>query len=185
MARFPADGRNRIRQPIPVLQSEIGWLRPICTETGLARLSWQEAAFAEDLPDLNPDVSRETVSQLDSYLRGNRQDFTLPLDLSAVTRVARRWLDCLAHIPYGQVISYADLAEKWGNRRAARPAGQACRRNPLPIILPCHRVVSSTGGLTQYSGGSDRGARDPANLQRKIWLQQLEARNTRSVAAAS
>ena len=185
MAHFTADGRNRISQPIPVLQSEIGWFRPVCTGDGLARLDWQEAGFAEDLPDLNPDVSRETCAQLAAYLAGTRRDFTLPLDFSALSTTARRWLDCLARIPYGQVISYADLAESWGNRRAARPAGQACRRNPLPVILPCHRVVSSTGGLNQYSGGSDRGARDPANLQRKAWLQELEARHTHALPAAS
>lgn len=177
MPPLPADDRDSISQPIPVLQSEIGWFRPVCTPAGLARLDWQEAAFTEDLPDLNADVSRETLSQLAAYLAGRRRNFSLPLDFSALSTVARRWLDCLAAIPYGQVISYADLAESWGNRRAARPAGQACRRNPLPVILPCHRVVSSSGGLTQYSGGSDRGALDPANLQRKAWLQELEARH--------
>ncbi len=177
MTPHPADNRNKISQPIPVLQSEIGWFRPICTTAGLAHLDWQEADFASDLPDLNPDVSRDTLTQLTAYLAGNLRSFTLPLDFSAFSMAARRWLDCLGRIPYGQVISYADLAESWGNRRAARPAGQACRRNPLPVILPCHRVVSSTGDLMQYSGGSDRGARDPANLERKAWLQKLEARN--------
>ena len=159
-----------------VLETALGWLRPVCSANGLISLAWQERPFARiDEPVQNPDVSRETISQLADYLAGRRQSFDLPLDFSQLSPARRQWLACLAKIPYGKLVSYQQLAASWGNPKAARAAGQACRLNPLPIIIPCHRVVSATNGLVQYSGGSDRGPRDPANLNRKIWLQQLEA----------
>ncbi|MBT5574244.1 MAG: methylated-DNA--[protein]-cysteine S-methyltransferase, partial [Alphaproteobacteria bacterium] len=81
----------------------------------------------------------------------------------------------LTLVDYGSSISYQQLAEKWGNKKAARAAGQACGRNPIPIIIPCHRIVSSNGSITQYSGGRTQNPRDEQNINRKKWLLNLEA----------
>ena len=152
----------------------LGYMRANASALGLVALDWQQTAF--QTPDNGNDVSRETVAQLKQYLAGTLQDFNLTLDLSAHSTTFQKWLQVLAHIPYGQVVTYQELATRWGSPRAARAAGQACQRNPLPIILPCHRIVRSGGGFDNYSGGDKTTPRDPENIKRKQWLIDLEAR---------
>ncbi len=96
------------------------------------------------------------VAQLDEYFRGSRHAFELPLDLTAVTEFHRLVLDRLAEVPYGTVTTYAELARDAGRPRAARAVGGAMNRNPIPIVLPCHRVVGADGSLTGYGGGLPR-----------------------------
>jgi methylated-DNA-[protein]-cysteine S-methyltransferase len=94
--------------------------------------------------------------QLTEYLAGRRREFELPLDLAAGTAFQRRaWL-ALLEIPYGETRTYAEQARRLGLTRSARAAGGANARNPLPIVVPCHRLVGSTGKLTGYAGGLDR-----------------------------
>jgi len=80
-------------------------------------------------------------------------------------------------VPFGHVITYKEFAHRWGNIKAARAAGQACRRNPLPIILPCHRIVHADGKFNNYSGGDKTHPRDSNNIKRKQWLIDLEAKS--------
>lgn len=105
------------------------------------------------------------AAQLAEYFTGSRRRFDLPLDLEGQGTPFQRavWL-AIASIPYGQVRSYAAVAASAGHPRAARAAGQAARRNPLAILIPCHRVVGSSGALTGFGGG----------LWRKEWLLQWE-----------
>jgi len=94
--------------------------------------------------------------ELDEYLAGKRRVFDLDLDVRFVPEYHRRVLQELAHVGYGETTTYGALAAKTGNPRAARAVGTAMNRNPIPIVLPCHRVVGANGSLTGYGGGLDR-----------------------------
>jgi methylated-DNA-[protein]-cysteine S-methyltransferase len=94
--------------------------------------------------------------QLDEYFEGRRRDFDLETDLRIEADFRRRVLDELAHVPYGSTTTYGALAGRAGRPRAARAVGTVMNRNPIPIVLPCHRVVGSDGRLVGYGGGLDR-----------------------------
>ena len=97
--------------------------------------------------------------QLDEYFEGRRRAFDLELDLADVGGFPRRVLEELALVPYGEVTTYGRLAARAERPRAARAVGTVMNRNPLPIVLPCHRVVGSTGKLVGYGGGLERKER--------------------------
>jgi methylated-DNA-[protein]-cysteine S-methyltransferase len=100
-------------------------------------------------------VLGEAAQQLDAYFAGDLIDFDLPLDLRGSEFHRRCWL-ALASIPYGQTVSYGEQARRLGlGREAARAVGAANGRNPLPIVLPCHRVIGADGSLTGFGGGLD------------------------------
>ena len=155
--------------------TRLGYMRAISSGSGLKLLEWQQTPF--DKPDMPDHVSRETISQLKAYLDGQLEQFSIPLDLALISTKLKGWLITLQTIPYGQTVTYADFAEKWGNRKAARAAGDACRRNPIPIIIPCHRVIKSDGSFDNYSGGDNTHPSDPENIKRKQWLIQMETTN--------
>ena len=94
--------------------------------------------------------------ELGEYFDGNRRAFDLALDLTPVAGFNREALRELAHVPYGQVTTYGALAAKIGRPKAARAVGGAMNRNPIPIVLPCHRVVGASGSLVGYAGGLER-----------------------------
>ena len=94
----------------------------------------------------------EVVRQLDAYFRGELRTFTLPYRLSGTNFQNQVW-QALAYIPYGETISYGKLATKLGTPKASRAVGAANGNNPLPIILPCHRVIGADGSLTGFGGG--------------------------------
>lgn len=109
-----------------------------------------------------PDAAR----QLKEYFAGKRQTFDLKLS-PAGTRFQLDVLDALQHIPYGETRSYAEIARAIGNPRAVRAVGAANGRNPLPIVIPCHRVIGSNGSLTGFGGG----------IETKRYLLDLEQRH--------
>jgi len=90
--------------------------------------------------------------QLDAYFAGNLRRFDLPLDMIGTPFQKRVWA-VISEIPYGTTITYRDLAVAIGSPHACRAAGQACNRNPIPIVVPCHRVIGKSGQLIGYSGG--------------------------------
>jgi methylated-DNA-[protein]-cysteine S-methyltransferase len=94
--------------------------------------------------------------ELDDYFTGRRREFDVELDLAAVPAFHRSVLDELTRIPYGETRTYGSLAARVGSPKAARAVGGACNRNPIPIVVPCHRVVGSTGSLVGYAGGLER-----------------------------
>jgi len=96
---------------------------------------------------------REVISELREYFRGTRTAFGVVPHVGGCTEFQRRVLKAAASIPYGQTRSYAWLAKEAGSPRAARAAGQVMARNPVPIIIPCHRVIGSAGGLCGFAGG--------------------------------
>jgi methylated-DNA-[protein]-cysteine S-methyltransferase len=100
----------------------------------------------------NPELLQETVRQLRAYFAGELEDFALPLDLRGTDFQVNVW-NHLCGIPYGETISYGELARRIGNPKASRAVGLANGSNPIPIIVPCHRVIGSNGKLTGYGGG--------------------------------
>ncbi len=90
--------------------------------------------------------------QLQEYFAGQRQQFALPLK-PAGTEFQKLVWRALTRIPYGSTSTYKELAEAIGNPKASRAVGSACHRNPLPVVIPCHRVIGSSGSLTGYAGG--------------------------------
>jgi methylated-DNA-[protein]-cysteine S-methyltransferase len=113
-----------------------------------------------------PGALDDARRQLDEYFDGRRRLFELDLDLGlATTPFSRRVLEELARVPYGEVTTYGTLAVQAGKPRAARAVGTVMNRNPIPIVLPCHRVVGASGSLVGYGGG----------LERKQTLLQLES----------
>lgn len=114
-------------------------------------------------------VLRQALLELDQYFAGRRQAFHLPLDLTGRTLFTRRILETLQAIPYGTTITYGALAARAGFPHAARAVGRAMAANPLPIVIPCHRVVAAGGQLGGYSGGE--------GLPTKSWLLEFERSN--------
>jgi methylated-DNA-[protein]-cysteine S-methyltransferase len=103
-----------------------------------------------------PGALDEARRQLDEYFEGRRQTFELQLDLGLARDFSRRVLLELARVPYGEVTTYGALATRAGRPRAARAVGTVMNRNPIPIVLPCHRVVGASGSLVGYGGGLER-----------------------------
>lgn len=108
-----------------------------------------EVRFTRD-----PDKLSSCIGQLRDYFAGRLQQFDLPLDLHGTAFQKSVW-DALNAIPYGQVKSYGDIAREIGNIKAVRAVGGACGANPVPIIVPCHRVIGSNRSLTGFAGGVD------------------------------
>ena len=148
-----------------IADTPIGPLLVAVTERGLCRVSFDPepereteqlargfgARVLRTPRPLDP-VKRE----LDEYFEGQRQEFDLPVDLRGRSEFTRQVLDQLARVPYGEVTTYGSLAALTGRPRAARAVGTIMNRNPIPIVLPCHRVVGSTGSLVGYGGGLER-----------------------------
>lgn len=100
------------------------------------------------------DVITHAISQLDQYFAGARREFDIPVTMVGTEFQRRVWLE-IARIPYGQTISYAELACRIGNPRAVRAVAAATAANPMSLIVPCHRVIGSRHTLTGYAGGLD------------------------------
>ncbi|MDZ7696095.1 MAG: methylated-DNA--[protein]-cysteine S-methyltransferase [Deltaproteobacteria bacterium] len=103
----------------------------------------------------NPGPLREAVSQLNAYFDGTRRSFNLPLAPEGTPFQLTVW-EALSRIPYGETVSYGQLADTIGKPRAARAVGGAVGKNPVPIVLPCHRIIGADGSLTGFGGGLDR-----------------------------
>lgn len=171
------------------LDSLLGELAVRAGPEGLRRVSWRgeppregtgggPAAHAgEARPARTPadrsgsssaalEVAAEAVRQLVQYLGGERREFELPLAPGDLPPFRSRVLRELSRVPYGETVSYGQLAARCGRPGAARAVGNAVGRNPLPLVLPCHRVIRSDGSPGGYGGGR----------RRKRWLLRLEGR---------
>ncbi len=103
--------------------------------------------------DVNHVVLLTSIQQLDEYFAGKRQQFEIPLDLSFGTKFQQKVWQQLLNIPFGKTISYAQLANQIQQPKASRAVGNANGKNPISLIIPCHRVIASDGGLGGYTGG--------------------------------
>lgn len=138
-------------------QSPIGKLTIVADDTAIKALYFEARDFTQnDFPgaveNTNHLLLQKTIKQLDEYFNGRRTDFDLSLAPNGTPFQKSVWKQ-LQNIPFGEAISYADLALKVGNGNASRAVGGANGRNPIPVIIPCHRVISSDGSLGGFSGG--------------------------------
>jgi methylated-DNA-[protein]-cysteine S-methyltransferase len=119
--------------------------------------------------------SDEVRAQLDEYFAGTRTGFTLPLAPPAGTDFERAVWARIAAIPYGETATYGRIAAEVGEPDAARAVGVACNHNPVPIVVPCHRVVGAGGKLVGFGGGLPR-KRYLLELEARVWIEQAFAR---------
>jgi methylated-DNA-[protein]-cysteine S-methyltransferase len=143
-----------------VAESPIGDLLVAATDRGVCRIAFNADAAADRLAERFgrrvlrvPARLDETRRQLDEYFDGRRHEFELEPDVRLLPDFQQHVLAELARVPYGQVTTYGALATRIGAPRAARAVGGALNRNPIPIVLPCHRVIGANGSLTGYAGG--------------------------------
>jgi len=142
-----------------IIESPVGELKLVASDHGLVAVLWENDRptrvrlneMAEN--DQHP-VLVETERQLDEYFSGKRKEFSVALDMSG-TRFQKDVWEALLAIPFGETRSYGQLAKQLGNPRATRAVGAANGRNPVSIIVPCHRVIGSSGKLTGFAGGLD------------------------------
>lgn len=165
-ARFAAAATPDVRYA--VLDTPAGHVIAATTVRGLVRLAYEDwnggvDAVVEALAErLSPRILEQPAAldhvarELDEYFAGDRRAFDLPIDWSLVTPFGRRVLRATARIPYGDVATYADVAAGAGSPGGSRAAGNALGANPIPIVIPCHRVVRSGGALGGYTGGLER-----------------------------
>lgn len=147
------------------VDTPVGALLLATTERGLVRVAYpgqgHDAALAQLAELVSPRVLHApgrldaVARQLDEYFAHRRRVFDVPLDLRLAKGFRRSVLDHLTGIPYGATRSYAQVALAAGSPRAVRAVGTACATNPVPVVLPCHRVVRSDGSSGQYAGGAD------------------------------
>ena len=153
------------------VESPLGPLVAAATPRGLVRLAYEDFNGGLDpvLEHLAMRISPRILErradfdplrrELDEYFEGRRRAFDLDVDWSLTTGFTRRVLQATAAIPFGEVSTYRGVAAAAGNERATRAAGNALGSNPLPIVVPCHRVLRSGGGLGGYTGGVDKKER--------------------------
>jgi methylated-DNA-[protein]-cysteine S-methyltransferase len=156
------------------VDSPFGTLLAAATKKGLVRLAFPEEDVDSVLERLSRRISPRIVEspaplesvqrELEEYFGGARRSFELALDWSLIGPFGRKVLRATAEIPYGGVLSYGEVAADAGSPRGSRAAGNALGSNPIPIVIPCHRVLRTGGALGGYGGG----------LERKRWLLELE-----------
>ena len=129
-------------------KSPIGFLEIIADDKNILAINFKKQAKNNNSNAL----SKRCVVELKEYFSGTRKKFTVPIRLSGTPWQQKVWL-ALSQVPYGATISYVDLAAMAGKPKAARAVGGAVNKNPIPIIIPCHRVVGSSGKLVGYEGG--------------------------------
>jgi len=157
------------------VDTPVGEMLLAATEVGVLRLAFAVEGFDQVLDTLARKVSPRVLRaparldrlafEVEEYLTGSRRSFDLPLDLTLTTGFRREVVRHLPEISYGRTATYTEVAALAGSPRAVRAVGTACAKNPLPLVVPCHRVVRSDGTTGQYAGG-------PAA---KRWLLELEA----------
>lgn len=158
-----------------IVDSPVGRLKLVATDKGLAAILWETDFVDAVRPDrvrLEEMIERprdlvltETARQLKEYFAGKRSEFDLPLDMQG-TEFQRSVWEALLAIPFGETRTYAQIADRLGKPSATRAVGAAIGRNPVSILVPCHRVIGSSGKLTGFAGG----------LPAKAALLELEGR---------
>ncbi len=146
-----------------VIRTQIGNIEIEEKEGNIVRIEFTEEMNPTDEKNVTSPVLREAIKQLQEYFAGQRKEFDLPIKMQGTEFQKKVW-QALQEIPYGEVSSYGKLAEKIGNSKAGRAVGMANHRNPIAIVVPCHRVIGSNGKLVGYAGGLDK----------KEWLLAME-----------
>jgi methylated-DNA-[protein]-cysteine S-methyltransferase len=145
-----------------MIDSPVGKLKLVASDQGLVAILWQNdkptrVRLNELTEDARHPLLLETERQLGEYFAGKRKTFSVPLDMRGTSFQKNVWHALLA-IPFGETRSYGQLAKQLGNPQAVRAVGAANGRNPISIIVPCHRVIGSSGKLTGFAGGLETKA---------------------------
>lgn len=138
-----------------LMDSPVGTLRIAASDRGLIAIDVRKSSISREVTAVNAQakaILQAARKQLVEYFAGKRTSFTIPLDLRGTEFQIESW-KALGRIPYGKTISYGQQAQNIGNPRACRAVGSANGKNPIPIIVPCHRVVSADGSLGGYALG--------------------------------
>jgi methylated-DNA-[protein]-cysteine S-methyltransferase len=170
-----ADAKGLLDVAVTTMDSPVGKLLLVATPKGLVRIAFEDENRDDVLGEVAEHLSPRILEaprrldpvrrELDKYFAGRLRDFEVPIDWSLTGVFARRVLRRTARIPYGSVASYRDVAVGVGTPRGARAVGNALGSNPIPVVVPCHRVVRTGGAIGGYGGG----------LPRKRYLLALEA----------
>lgn len=139
---------------ISYFNSQIGWLKLTASTNSLLSIRYIESKPAENKPPVSC-ILKQTFAELSEYFGGTREKFSIPLNPEGTNFQKEVW-EVLQEIPYGQTITYGELAKKLGDLNKVRAVGKANGKNPIPIIIPCHRVIGANNSLTGYAGGVDR-----------------------------
>jgi O-6-methylguanine DNA methyltransferase len=146
-------------------ESSIGRLGLFATDKGVCGLSFHEKGFQRlmdrlsaafgNLPQQRPERFQDLIRHLKRYFQGDAEEFPVERDLVGITPFQRKVLKALQEIPYGDVRSYQWIARRIDQPRAVRAVGGACGANPLPLLIPCHRVISKDGSLGGFQSGRE------------------------------
>lgn len=130
----------------------VGMLELRVSDKGLTSIRFVESPD-HAVPDSTDPIMNQLISELDSYFRKELKEFSVPIDIDSGTAFQKRVWEALCEIPYGETRSYREVAESVGDPKGARAVGSANGRNPIPIVIPCHRVINADGKLGGYSSG--------------------------------
>jgi len=146
----------------------VGDLRLVVSDQGLIAVEWANTQpdFDSYLLPFEPDTVAPYAEQLRDYLAGQRQDFTFPINWSIFRPFQKQALQAVFKIPYGETRTYSEIAIELNRPRAYRAVGRANATNPMPIVIPCHRLIGTDGKLHGYGGGE--------GLKTKEWLLKME-----------
>ena len=160
--------------------TRFGVIRLTSDGTAITRLTWLSPGLETSKTDkVAPDpVTAQAAKEIAEYAAGTRQEFTVATNLSQCSPSLQNWLKRLRQVKYGDTISYTSFAELGGNAKAARTAGSACAKNPIPLIYPCHRVRQKNGALGNFGALQDLPANHSKNLAIKEALLQHEQRHS-------
>ncbi len=145
-----------------IINSPVGQLKLVASDKGLVAILWENdpprrVRLDSLVANNHHPILFETERQLSEYFAGKRRNFSIALDMRGTTFQKNVW-EALLAIPFGETRSYGQLAKQLGNPRATRAVGAANGKNPLSIVVPCHRVIGSSGKLTGFAGGLDTKA---------------------------
>lgn len=169
----------RINLSYKRVYSPVGVLKPVASERDLIAILWENGdprrvRLGDLVGEPHHPLLVRTEKELSEYFARKRRTCSIPLEMRG-TRFQRQVWEFLLGIPFGETCTYGDIAKRLGNPAANRAAGGANRRNPISIVVPCHRVVGAAGNLTGFAGG----------LEAKTYLLKLETTNDEMMAALS
>ncbi|PAB61074.1 methylated-DNA--[protein]-cysteine S-methyltransferase [Anaeromicrobium sediminis] len=153
-----------IKEYYSYYESELGTVEIITSDDSVLSIMFVEEKKEETE---KPEILKEALVQIKEYFEGNRKEFHLKIDFVGTDFQKKVWNELL-NIPYGQVVSYKDIAVRIGNEKAVRAVGTTNGKNKISIVVPCHRVIGSNGKLTGYAGG----------VHRKDWLLNHEKKSS-------
>jgi methylated-DNA-[protein]-cysteine S-methyltransferase len=160
-----------------VVKTRGGWIGLLANETGITRVTLPQTSrdkaemglVCREEAEYSEEWLRETIDQLKSYFNGDKVHFTCTLDISKHTKFEKDVWEATQNIPYGETTSYLEIARRVGKPLGPRAVGQALGRNPIPIVIPCHRVLTHDGKIGGFGGG----------LEMKRYLLDLEQKGNK------